>query len=131
MAVNVVHCSGRGNIVDLRQNNTISSDKMVFGKTAHASNGEKIVGGLDIANLTWDDLSSQNYNKPNADIPETQPRPINKVLLNNQVVFDLTEDTASSNTVLSGVIFHSSDGSLKAGTLKLSELTWNGYNTIV
>ena len=130
-AVNVVHCSGRGNVVDLRQNNAASSSNIIYGKTAHASNGEKITGTLDIRTRTWNDLASNSYNQSQAsNTSNTQTKSVNKIIVNKKVVLDLTQDTATSSTVLSGYVFHSSDGRIKAGNLKLANISWNEYDAI-
>ena len=128
-AVNVVHCSGRGNVVDLRQNNAASSSDIIYGKTAHASDGKKITGTLDIRTRTWNDLTSNSYNQSQAR-NTTQTKSVNKVIVNKKVVLDLTQDTATSSTVLSGYVFHSSDGRIKAGNLKLVNISWNQYDAI-
>ena len=85
-AVNVVHCSGRGNVVDLRQNNAASSSNIIYGKTAHASNGEKITGTLDIRTRTWNDLASNSYNQSQAsNTSNTQTKSVNKIIVNKKL----------------------------------------------
>ena len=62
MAVNKVVCTGIGTLVDL-QYDTITSDMLFPGYTAHAASGEIINGSLDILNMTWNDLASSEYNQ--------------------------------------------------------------------
>lgn len=49
-----------------------------------------------------------------------------KVVVNNETIVDLTQDTVASGSVLSGVTFHKSDGSGGVGTIA----TYNGATTI-
>ena len=43
----------------------------------------------------------------------------NKVVINNKVIIDLTADTVTPETLLSGRVAHSSDGSTIVGTYRL------------
>ena len=43
----------------------------------------------------------------------------NKVVINNKVIIDLTTDTVTPETLLSGRVAHSSDGSTIVGTYRL------------
>ena len=50
----------------------------------------------------------------------------NKVILNNEVLIDLTADTATETDVLSGVVFHKADGTTAVGTIE----EWNGTGVV-
>lgn len=41
----------------------------------------------------------------------------NKIILNNEIILDLTNDTVSESDVLEGKIFHKADGTVGVGTL--------------
>ena len=41
---------------------------------------------------------------------------VNKIILNDQVLMDLSEDTVTPETVSEGITFHGSDGELHTGT---------------
>ena len=47
----------------------------------------------------------------------------NKVVVNNRTIIDLTADTVTSETLLSGYIAHSSDGSIIVGNKESLEST--------
>lgn len=49
----------------------------------------------------------------------------NKILFNDEILLDLTEDTATTDNVLSGIKFHSADGSQKVGTCTFNADTSN------
>ena len=48
----------------------------------------------------------------------------NKVSLNNEVLIDLTQDTAVEEDVLTGKTFHKADGSIGVGTAQLADNSW-------
>ena len=131
MAVNKVVCTGLGTILDL-QADTVTSDMMFSGYTAHAASGEVVTGSLDIADMTWNDLLLSKYNQ---EVPSislgTQEIVPNKVMLGNRVLVDLTTDTANAYAVIAGVMFHGTDGHITNGCVQLSNLTWNDYEDIL
>lgn len=129
MAVNKVVCSGWGTLLDLTSD-TITSDMMFSGYTAHAASGEVINGSLDILDLTWNDLSSSKYNGDDTPSAPVAGRVPNKIMIGSRVLISLLDDTASSDVVIAGVKFHHKSGIEQRGTRTLSDLTWNQYNSI-
>lgn len=130
MAVNKVVCSGWGTLLDLTSD-TITSDMMFSGYTAHAASGEVINGTLDILDLTWDDLSSSKYNGDDTPYAPIVGRVPNKIMIGSRVLISLLDDTASSGVVIAGITFHHKSGVKQRGTRTLSDLTWNQYSNIV
>lgn len=45
----------------------------------------------------------------------------NKIILNDEVLLDLTKDTVTPEKVLRGEVFHRADGSVGTGTFALQE----------
>ena len=131
MAVNKVVCSGLGTLLDLTSD-TITSNKLFSGYTAHAANGELINGSLDILNMSWNDLNSPQFNQNVSDISiGTHEIVPNKVVLGSRTLIDLTSDTVTVESVIAGVVFHSGDGHQTTGMSRLSDLTWDDYENIL
>ena len=73
-------------------------------------------------NSVWTDGENVYYSAGPSDqyvldlpIPPTPPSP-NKVVFGDETLIDLTEDTATEESVLEGYTFHGADGKLRTGT---------------
>lgn len=59
----------------------------------------------------------------------------NKIILNDEVLIDLTQDTVTENDVVKGVTFHTADGELATGTkdvtLQSKSATPKGYDQTI
>lgn len=56
---------------------------------------------------------------------------VNKVVIGDTIVIDLSQDTVVPEAVLIGIRFHMPDGTIKEGTLDLSQyLTETGEQTV-
>lgn len=57
---------------------------------------------------------------------------VNKVILNNTVLIDLTEDTVATNTVKTSEIFHLPNGEIAEGTMEMSKVVvFNLQNNLI
>lgn len=55
---------------------------------------------------------------------------INKVVMGNRTLIDVTGDTVTAATLIAGKTAHAADGTTITGTLDLEELTWNDLETL-
>ena len=124
----VIYCGET--LIDL-SDDTVTAGSLISGYTAHGANGISITGSLDIWALSWNDLSSNQYNNEIVEFLSIQPIMANKIIYCGGILIDLTSDTIVTDALLAGYFAHDKNGRRITGSLRLSEVTWDFLDEIL